>query len=76
MEKTIEKEKIVEDVKLREDKKIKKKFTIMGISIWRLLTYFIIYSIVGFIIETAFGFITKGVIERAFYMDHFVQFMD
>ncbi len=25
--------------------------------------YFIIYSIVGFIIETIFGFITKGVIE-------------
>ena len=28
-----------------------------------MLAYFIIYSVVGFIIETAFGFITKGVIE-------------
>ena len=35
----------------------------MGISIWRMLAYFIIYSVVGFIIETAFGFVTKGVIE-------------
>lgn len=43
--------------------KTKRKFTIMGISIWRMLAYFIIYSVVGFIIETIFGFITKGVIE-------------
>ena len=35
----------------------------MGISIWRLLAYFIIYSVVGFIIETLFGFVTKGVLE-------------
>lgn len=41
----------------------KKTFTIVGISIWRLLAYFIIYSVVGFMIETAFGLITKGVIE-------------
>ena len=32
-------------------------------SIWRLIAYFIIYSILGFIIETVFGLITKGVIE-------------
>ena len=32
-------------------------------SIWRLIAYFIIYSVLGFIIETAFGLITKGVIE-------------
>lgn len=41
----------------------KKKFTIFGISIWRILAYFIIYSFVGFIIETIFGLVTKGVIE-------------
>ena len=35
----------------------------MGISIWDLLSYFIIYSFVGFIIETLFGVVTKGVIE-------------
>lgn len=68
MEKTLEKEDIVENTeeryeKVKEIKKAKKKFTIMGISLWRLLAYFIIYSVVGFIIETAFGLITKGVIE-------------
>lgn len=39
------------------------KFTILGISIWRLLAYFIIYSILGYIIEVIFGALTKGVIE-------------
>ena len=38
--------------------KEKQKFTI-----WRIMTYFIIYSIAGFIIETIFALITKGVIE-------------
>lgn len=41
----------------------KYKFKILGISIWRLFAYFIIYSIVGFIVETAFGIIRYGVIE-------------
>lgn len=63
MEKTIEKEEIVETVKPKEDKKNKKQFTIAGISIWRLLAYFIIYSVAGFVIETVFGLLTKGVIE-------------
>ena len=40
-----------------------KKFTFLGMSIWRVLAYFIIYSILGYIIETLFGAITKGVIE-------------
>ena len=35
----------------------------MGLSIWRILAYFIIYSFAGFIIETLFGLFTKGVIE-------------
>ena len=43
-----------------EDIVKKKKFTIIGLSIWRILAYFIIYSIVGYIIETIFGIITKG----------------
>lgn len=41
----------------------KKKFTIMGLSVWRILAYFIIYSVVGYIIETIFGIITKGTWE-------------
>lgn len=41
----------------------KKKFTIMGLTIWRICAYFIIYSVVGYIIETVFGIITKGTWE-------------
>lgn len=41
----------------------KRALKIAGISIWRILAYFIIYSIAGYIIETAFGFFTKGVLE-------------
>ena len=43
--------------------KEKKKLKISGISIWRILTYFIIYSIAGYIIETLFGLFTKGMLE-------------
>ena len=43
--------------------KTNKKFTILGMSIWRVLAYFIIYSILGYLIETLFGLVTKGVIE-------------
>lgn len=41
----------------------KKKFTIFNYSIWRILAYFIIYSFLGYIFETIFGMMTKGVIE-------------
>ena len=42
-----------------------KKFkpTILGISIWKLFAYFIIYSFIGYILETLFGIVTKGVWE-------------
>ena len=43
--------------------KNKKKFTILGISITRIFVYFIIYSVIGYVIETLFGLVTKGVIE-------------
>ena len=56
-------EKVVEDEKINEENNSKKKFTIMGLSIWRLLAYFIIYSFAGYIIETLFGIFTKGVWE-------------
>ena len=46
-----------------ENKKEKKTLQIAGITIWRILAYFIIYSIAGYIIETAFGFFTKGLLE-------------
>lgn len=43
--------------------KEKFRFTILGISVWKILAYFIIYSLLGYIIEIAFGALTKGVIE-------------
>lgn len=49
-------------MELIENKK-KKQFTILGFSIWRILAYFIIYSVAGYVIETLFGIITKGVWE-------------
>ena len=48
---------------LKKEVKEKKPLTIMGISIWRILAYFIIYSVLGYIIETVFGIVTKGVWE-------------
>lgn len=69
METVLEKEKIVdkdiEDKRKKQEQKekSKKEFTIFGFSIWKILTYFIIYSVIGFIIETLFGLVTKGVIE-------------
>ena len=47
--------------KIEQNNKVtneKTKFTL-----WRILTYFIIYSILGFVVETLFGLVTKGVIE-------------
>ena len=41
------------------------------------LAYFIIYSVLGYIIETLFGIVTKGTWEsrQSFCMAHFVVFM-
>ena len=61
---TTEKNKKEAEIQDNSKNAIKKnKFTIMGLSIWRILAYFIIYSVVGYIIETIFGIITKGVWE-------------
>ena len=60
----MEKNKVEEKINGEKEKiHAKKGFTIFGISIWRILAYFIIYSIAGYIIETVFGLLTKGVIE-------------
>ena len=42
-------------------KKIKK--TNFEYSFWRILEYFIVYSILGYVIETLYGLLTKGVLE-------------
>lgn len=43
--------------------KSKKRFTILDTSIWTILAYFIIYSFIGYIIETLFAMINYNVIE-------------
>lgn len=45
------------------EQKKKKSFTILGTSIWKILAYFIIYSFVGFIIETLFALVFYNVLE-------------
>ena len=42
-------------------KKVKKNT--FEYSFWQILEYFIIYSFLGYVIETLFGLLTKGVIE-------------
>ena len=48
-----------------EKKQISKKVKkgIFGYSFWQVLEYFIIYIVLGCIIETLYGLLTKGVIE-------------
>lgn len=46
-----------------EETRKKEHIKICGISIWRILAYFVVYSVAGFIIETIFGILTKGVLE-------------
>ena len=53
------KEKINEDTTGVKDK----KFKIFGFTIIQILAYFIVYSVAGYIIETIFGLVTKGVLE-------------
>lgn len=54
---------VKEEVKNEAMKTKKKQFTIFHYTIWRLLAYFIIYSFLGYVIETLYGMLTKGVIE-------------
>ncbi len=70
MEKILEKEDILEKEETKEitqeetkEKKTKKEFTILGLSIWKILAYFIIYSVFGYIVEMIFSIITKGTLE-------------
>jgi len=48
---------------MEDTKKQKKKITILGISLWEILAYFIVYSIAGYFIETGFALIRYGVLE-------------
>lgn len=41
----------------------KRKFTILGVSIWRIFAYFAIYSFAGYVVEMIFSIISKGTLE-------------
>lgn len=60
MEKSIKK---YSKSKKSKSKKSKFKISVFEYNIWQILQYFIIYSFVGFIIETIYGLLTEGVIE-------------
>lgn len=49
--------------KTSQHKKEKKRIRIFGISLWRILAYFILYSVLGFFVETIYGAVTKGLVE-------------
>lgn len=46
-----------------KQEKNRKCFTILGTSIWTILAYFIIYSFIGYIIETLFALVFYNVLE-------------
>lgn len=37
-----------------------KQLKICGISIWRIFAYFILYSFLGYVVETIYGIVTTG----------------
>ena len=55
--------KLEEKIKEKRQRKIVIEDPVVKITFKRILAYFIIYSFLGFIIETIFGMLTKGVIE-------------
>lgn len=59
---TIEKTEEIKE-KLEDEAEKQKSFKILGFKVWRLMAYFVIYSFLGFILETIYGVLTKGVIE-------------
>lgn len=46
-----------------EEEKSKKHIKISGVTIYRILTYFIIYSVIGFFLETTLALLAYGKIE-------------
>lgn len=56
-------EEMVEETKAEEPVTKKKMWTINQVTIWRILAYFALYSFLGFVIETAYGFLTQGKLE-------------
>lgn len=58
------KEEIIAKIEEKADSiESKDGFKVFGIKTWRILSYFVIYSFFGFLLETVYGLLTKGVIE-------------
>ena len=56
----------------KEEGKIVIDDPVVKITFRRMLAYFIIYSFLGFVIETLFGMVTA---EEVAYLDHIVAYM-
>jgi len=61
-------EKIKEEIQIKLEEKSNevekgKGLKILGVHIWKIMSYFVIYSFLGFCLETVYGLLTKGVIE-------------
>lgn len=63
MEEVLEKSDEIKIKEKTEEKVEKKHFRIFGITFWRLFAYFIIYSVIGYVIETLFGIARYGMLE-------------
>lgn len=59
----MEKEVLEKVSETHEQVEEKKYYRILGITLWRIFAYFIIYSVIGFIVETLFGLIKYGMLE-------------
>lgn len=58
------KDEIIDHLEKNAERKEKKRhITICGVKIWQIMAYFVIYSFLGFALETTYGLLTKGVIE-------------
>lgn len=56
-------ENVLEERQTKIEIEEKKHITLFGITLWRLFAYFIIYSVVGFVVETIFGLAKYGLLE-------------
>ena len=74
MEQVLEKKEINQEKEIIKTKQEKKHLKIFGITCWRLFAYFIIYSVIGFIVETLFGLAKYGTLESMPVLPTFLNF--
>ncbi len=59
----MEENETIDKIEENSIQKDKKTFKILGVSIWRILVYFIIYSFAGYVVEVLFSIVSKGTLE-------------